>query len=76
MISHDSRFYDSHHSPALRAAAVVRMRRVELIACPRETAQPHALGAVVNLQMGKAHLKRMVKSWGYFSYWNEVSSMS
>jgi hypothetical protein len=39
---------------------------VELIACPGETAQPHALEAVVNLQVGKAHLKRMVKSWGYF----------
>ena len=27
MISHDSRFCNSHHSPALRTAAVVRMRR-------------------------------------------------
>ena len=41
-------------------------QRLTRIACPRETAQPHALGAVVNFQVGKAHLKRMLKSRGYF----------
>jgi len=28
----------------------------ELVACTRKASQPHALEAVVNLQVGKAHL--------------------
>jgi Protein of unknown function (DUF1488) len=76
MISHDSRFYDSHHSPALRAAAVVRMRRGGTHRVPQRDRAAACARSRGESSSGQSASQAGSNHEVTFSYWKEVSSMS